>query len=214
MNPTTLYYFHDPMCSWCYAFAPVWTKIRQQLPADLDVQYVLGGLAPDSDEPMPAETSAYVQEQWRKVMQKVPGTQFNFAFWEKCQPRRSTFPACRAVLLSRQQGSEYEIAMIRAIQQAYYREARNPSDTDTLCALAQQIGLDADAFAAALHTDTTRQALLADINFAHSIGGSSFPSLILLHNVTIQPVQYDYNDAAPTIQAITAALRDQRIKGP
>ncbi len=96
--------------------------------------------------------------------------------------------------------------MIRAIQQAYYREARNPSDTDTLCALAQQIGLDADSFAVALHADATRQALLADINFARSIGGNSFPALILQHNVTIRPVQYDYNDAAPAIQAINAAL--------
>ena len=205
-HDTTLYYVHDPMCSWCYAFAPVWTKIRQQLPANLNVQYVLGGLAPDSDEPMPPETRAYVQEQWRKVMQKVPGTVFNFNFWEKCQPRRSTYPACRAVLLARQQGGEFEIAMIRAIQQAYYREARNPSDTDTLCALAQQIGLDVEPFADALNADTTRQALLADINFARSIGGNSFPSLILQHNVTIQPLQYDYNDAAPVIQAIKAAL--------
>ena len=202
----TLYYVHDPMCSWCYAFASVWTQIQQQLPADLNVQYILGGLAPDTDEPMPPETRAYVQEQWRKVVQKVPGTQFNFDFWTQCQPRRATYPACRAVLLARQQGITFEIAMIHAIQQAYYREARNPSDTDTLCALAQQIGLDVDAFAEALNADATRQALLADINFTRSIGGYNFPSLILQHNVTIQPVQYDYNDAAPAIQAIKAAL--------
>lgn len=203
---TTLYYVHDPMCSWCYAFAPVWTKIREQLPAGLNVQYVLGGLAPDADEPMPPETSAYVQEQWRKVQQTVPGTAFNFNFWEKCQPRRATYPACRTVLLARQQGGVYEIAMIRAIQQAYYREARNPSDTDTLCALAQQIGLDVDAFAEALNADATRQALLADINFARSIGGNSFPALILQHNVTIQPIQYDYTNAAKALNAIESAL--------
>lgn len=203
---TTLYYVHDPMCSWCYAFAPVWTQIQQQLPADLNVQYILGGLAPDTDEPMPPKTHAYVQEQWCKVVQKVPGTQFNFDFWSQCQPRRATYPACRAVLLARQQGVTFEIAMIRAIQQAYYREARNPSDIDTLCALAQQIGLDVDAFAEALNAGATRQALQAEINFARSIGGYSFPSLILQYNVTIQPVQYDYNDASPAIQALKAAL--------
>jgi putative protein-disulfide isomerase len=194
------------MCSWCYAFTPVWTQIQQKLPADLNVQYVLGGLAPDSDDPMPPETRAYVQEQWRKVMQAVPGTVFNFDFWTQCQPRRSTYPACRAVLLARQQGAEYEIAMIRAIQEAYYRQARNPSDTDTLCALAQQIGLDADIFAEALNADPTRQALLKDISFARSIGGNSFPSLILQHNVTIQPIQYDYNNAAKALNTIESAL--------
>lgn len=202
----TLFYVHDPMCSWCYAFAPVWTQVQQQLPAGLRVQYVLGGLAPDSDQPMPPETRAYIQEQWRKIMQTVPGTTFNFAFWEQCQPRRSTYPACRAVLLARQQGSAYEIAMIRAIQDAYYRQASNPSDTDTLCALAQQIGLDADAFASALNTDATRQALLAEISFARSIGGNSFPALFLQLDGAIQSIPHDYNDATKVLGAIKAGL--------
>jgi putative protein-disulfide isomerase len=202
----TLYFVHDPMCSWCYAFAPVWTQVQQQLPAAIRVQYVLGGLAPDSDQAMPPETRAYIQEQWRKIMQSVPGTVFNFAFWEQCQPRRSTYPACRAVLLARQQGGEYEIAMIRAIQDAYYRQARNPSDADTLCALAQQIGLDAAAFASALNADTTRRDLLAEISFARSIGGSSFPALFLQQDGTIQPIAHDYNDATGVLRAIKAAL--------
>jgi putative protein-disulfide isomerase len=202
----TLYYVHDPMCSWCYAFAPVWTQIQQQLPASIRVQYVLGGLAPDSDQTMPPETRAYIQEQWRKIMQAVPGTVFNFAFWEQCEPRRSTYPACRAVLLARQQGSEYEIAMIRAIQDTYYLQANNPSDDDTLCALAQQIGLEADAFASALNADTTRRDLLAEISYARSIGGSSFPSLFLQQNATIQSIPHDYIDADRVLRAIQAAL--------
>lgn len=202
----TLFYVHDPMCSWCYAYTPVWTQIQQQLPAGIRVQYVLGGLAPDSDQAMPPETRAYIQEQWHKIMQTVPGTYFNFAFWEQCQPRRSTYPACRAVLLARQQGSEYEIAMIRAIQDAYYRQAHNPSDADVLCALALQIGLDADAFASALNADKTRQALLAEISFARSIGGSSFPSLFLQQDNAIQSIPHDYRDAAKVLRAIKAAL--------
>ena len=34
--------------------------------------------------------------------------------------------------------------MISAIQHAYYLQARNPSNADTLIALAAEIGLDAD----------------------------------------------------------------------
>lgn len=192
---TILYYVHDPMCSWCYAFRPMWMQIQQQLPSDMRVQYVLGGLAPDSDLPMPTETRAYVQDQWHKIIQMVPDTVFNFAFWEQCQPRRSTYPACRAVLLAREQGQDCEIAMIHAIQDAYYRHAQNPSDTDTLCALAQQVGLDVEAFAHTLNAEATQQALLADIQLAHSIGGNSFPSLFLQRGGEIQQVAHDYRDA-------------------
>ncbi len=207
MQPqATLYYLHDPMCSWCYAFRPVWIKIQQQLPSSISVQYILGGLAPDSDQPMPPETRAYIQNQWCKIIKTVPDTLFNFAFWEQCQPVRSTYPACRAVLLARQQGKEYEIAMIHAIQDAYYQQARNPSDRNTLCALAKQIGLDFDAFTRMLDDDTIQQELLADIRFAHSICANSFPSLFLQHNTVIQSIPLYYNDATKVLHTIKAGL--------
>ena len=207
MHPeATLYFVHDPMCSWCYAFRPVWSHIQQQLPAGIRVQYVLGGLAPDDDEPMPAETRAFIQGQWHKIIERVPGTLFNFEFWEKCQPRRSTYPACRAVLLARQHGREAEIDMIHAIQDAYYRQARNPSDDSTLCELAQQIGLDATAFARALNAEATRHSLLDDIRFARSIGGDSFPSLFLQQNGAIQPIPHHYTDSAEVLRSIEAGL--------
>ena len=203
MSPETiLYYVHDPMCSWCYAFRPIWMQIQQQLPATIRVQYVLGGLAPDSDQPMPPETRAYVQSQWHKIIQSVPGTVFNFAFWEQCQPRRSTYPACRAVLLAREQGQDGEIAMIHAIQDAYYRHAQNPSDTDTLCALAQQIGLDVAAFARDLNAETTQQALLAEMALARRIGGNSFPSLFLQRDGKIRRVAHDYTNAGRVLAEI------------
>jgi putative protein-disulfide isomerase len=155
---------------------------------------------------MPAETRDYIQDQWRKIIEIAPDTQFNFAFWAQCQPRRSTYPACRAVLLARQQGRECEIAMIQAIQDAYFQQARNPSDRDTLCALAQQIGMDVDAFSSALDADATQQALLADIDFARSIGGTSFPSLLLQQDGVIQSIPHHYTDAATVLRSIETAL--------
>ena len=47
-----LYYIHDPMCRWCYTFLPVWINIR----SSISEQYILGGLASDSDQPMPLES--------------------------------------------------------------------------------------------------------------------------------------------------------------
>lgn len=52
--------------------------------------------------------------------------------------------------------------MIHAIQDAYYQQASNPSDRNTLCALAKQIGLDSGVFTRLLDDDTIQQALLAE----------------------------------------------------
>ncbi len=130
-----LYYFHDPMCSWCWAFRPLWNEIVTGLPENVIAQRILGGLAPDTDQPMPLEMQTKLKGIWQKIQQVVPGTEFNFDFWEKCSPRRSTYQACRAVIAARNQDPANEEAMILAIQHAYYLEAKNPADLSTLIEL-------------------------------------------------------------------------------
>ena len=57
----TLLYVVDPMCSWCWGFTEVRREVSEAFP-DLEWQLVMGGLAPDSDEPMDEATKTYVQE--------------------------------------------------------------------------------------------------------------------------------------------------------
>lgn len=191
-----LYYVHDPMCSWCYGFRPLWKQVQTQLPEDITVRYVVGGLAPDSADPMPEIMQNGLQATWQRITQAIPGTQFNFDFWTQNQPRRSTYPACRAVLAAKQQDSSKEIAMVEGIQNAYYRQAKNPSDDDTLIAVAEQIGLDTQQFANDLNSEDTQQALRDEIRFARSIGGDSFPSLILEQRDGYHILQLSYTDSS------------------
>lgn len=202
----TLYYVHDPMCSWCYAFRPVWQHIKANLPSSIRVQYVLGGLAADSNVPMPEATQRYIQQQWHKIEATVPGVTFNYAFWERCEPRRSTYPACRAVLLAREQGLDKEVAMIEVIQTAYYQLAQNPSDTEVLFWLAEKTWLDVYDFAERLHSDETKVALEQEIRFARNIGGDHFPSLFLQRSDSdaVMPVPHSYTDAGMTLTALQA----------
>ena len=120
--------------------------LRAQLPTDVTLRKVVGGLAPDNDQPMPEEMRMKVKGFWRTIQETVPGTRFNFAFWENCTPRRSTYNACRAVLAAARLSPRHEDLMIEAIQHAYYLDARNPSDVATLTDLAGTIGLDRERF--------------------------------------------------------------------
>lgn len=182
------------MCSWCRAFRPVWTAIRARLPSGIRPQRVLGGLAPDTRQPMPEAMRTYIQDTWRGIERAVPGTEFNFEFWSRCRPRRSTYPACRAVIAAIAQDPHFEEPMIEAIQRAYYLEAQNPSDDDTLIALAEAIGLDRDRFALALNDPSIQAELLRQIEFSRTLGGRGFPSLILDDPRGYRPIDFDYND--------------------
>jgi putative protein-disulfide isomerase len=198
-----LYYIHDPMCSWCWAFRPTWARIVKDLPAAVTTERVLGGLAPDTCDPMPAPMRAYLQQTWRRIQQVVPGTPFNFNFWTRCQPRRSTYPACRAVIAAMRQGIEYEEPMILAIQQAYYLQARNPSDEDTLIELAAELGLATTRFIADLNSLSTQAGLARQIAFAQHLGAQGFPSLILMQpGGDPQRLSFDYNDATVVLDQL------------
>ena len=198
-----LYYVHDPMCSWCWAFNATWQSIQVQLPASIEVRYVLGGLAPDSDVAMPDDMQKNISANWYRIQQQVPGTPFNHNFWTVCQPRRSTYPACRAVMAAKEQNAQSEQSMILAIQQAYYLKAKNPSNDDVLIECAEQIGLDGEQFAQALNNPSIQQQLLAEIKYARQLDANSFPSLVLEEAGHTHVLEYDYNDPAIVIEQLS-----------
>lgn len=194
----TLYYAHDPMCSWCYAFGPVWQRVQAGLPETVEIRRLLGGLAGDTAEPMPDDMRRRIEATWQRIEESVPGTAFNFDFWQRCTPRRATYAACRAVIAARQQGAtrqqrvEFDVAMTGAIQRAYYRQARNPSERDTLIGLAGELGLDVAAFTAYLGSTDCERTLQEEIALCHTLHADSFPALVLEVDGSTWPVAIDY----------------------
>ena len=89
------------------------------------------------------------------------------------------------------------------IQQAYYQEARNPSDNATLVDLAADIGLDAERFEACLESHETELRLQEEIRFSRSIGVDSFPSLVVESRGNLRHVQVNYIDLDTMLRDIS-----------
>lgn len=195
----TLYYFHDPMCSWCWGYTPTWKHVQQLLPEAVKVEYVVGGLAPDSNVPMPEALARTIQSHWKRIESEL-GTQFNYDFWTKCSPKRSTYPACRAVLAAKKQGKEK--AMIQQIQEAYYLRAMNPSEQSTLVQLAEELGLDSNQFEQDISSTDIEHALQDQIRLAREYPVQGFPSLVLIKDGNIHSIPIDYQNPQPTLEAI------------
>lgn len=206
----TLYYIHDPMCSWCWGFNKTWQKLQKSLPSLIDVRYLVGGLAPDSNTPMPQELKDYLPTVWQMIQKKIPGTEFNFDFWQQCEPRRSTYPACRAVLAAKLLDADKESQMIQGIQEAYYLQAKNPSDIPVLVNVAKQIGVDEREFTNTISSPQVEAMLQNDINQSRVIGANGFPSLVLKvgedSNEHYHAIPIDYNNPNKIKDNILAVL--------
>jgi len=203
--PTTLYYVHDPMCSWCWGFRPVWLEIKQRLPKHIRVISWVGGLAMDSDQPMPQSMRDKLQDTWRHIMQAIPGTEFNFDFWTATTPRRSTYPACRAVIAARRMAGKDE-EMTLAIQRAYYLEAKNPSDLATLQQAAEDIGLNSAIFLDQMQSHDLQEAFDGELMRVRAIGVNSFPSLVLENADSRFEIHINYTSADAVLHEIQDIL--------
>lgn len=204
----TLIYCYDPMCSWCWGFRPTWTKLQKSLQPLIDakllsIQPMLGGLAVDSDLPMPQEMKSKLEETWQHI-QTVLSSEFNFDFWRLTTPRRSTYPACRACMIARDSSLEEE--MYHAIQEAYYLQAKNPSDLDTLTACAERIGLPSEGFKKSMTHIKNAGLLEQEINQARHLGLHSFPSLALLQGDCLTHIPIDYQHPEVMLNSIKKAL--------
>ena len=195
----TLYYVHDPMCSWCYAFKPTLDELRKKLNSNIKIINVVGGLAKHSNEVMPKDVQEKIENIWYEI-KRVVGTKFNHDFWKKCIPRRSTYLACQATILARYENKEDE--MIEAIQNAYYLNAQNPSDASTLIILAKQIGMDEKKFEEDLKSDKIEEDLQYELNFRRSLNVKNFPSLILKYKKELYPINIKYNDYKSMLEQI------------
>ena len=91
-SATKLFYVYDPMCSWCWGFKPIWQQIKQIFEGRIEIQLILGGLAPDNDQPLSEEMKTHLKADWRKVEWQL-GTEFNHNFWEENTPYYSTYPS-------------------------------------------------------------------------------------------------------------------------
>jgi putative protein-disulfide isomerase len=198
-----VYYVHDPMCSWCWGYKSRLAELEQALPPGVDLVYLLGGLAADTEQPMPQEMQQFLQQTWRKIALQL-GTQFNHDFWHLNSPKRSTYPANRAVLAAEKQAAGK--AMISAIQQAYYLQAKNPSEFEVLVALAEQLNLDKQQFIADMQSEALNQQLMEQIEFARSLPIQGFPSLVLSQHGQLQALRLDYQDAQVTLEHLDSLL--------
>lgn len=203
---TNLYYIHDPMCSWCYAFSETWSLLQRNLPSEVSVIYLLGGLAPDAAAPMPLTLQRSIQQAWQKIELTVPGIRFNWEFWSRNIPIRSTYPSCRAVIAAGKQYQEAELKMIQAIQDGYYQKAKNPALPEILEECANQIGLDVNIFKADLISANVEHELQRQIQLSRNMNVHSYPSLRLMHKAAIHTISIDYVNYRTMLDEINSFL--------
>lgn len=170
-----LVYVGDPMCSWCWGFAPEIEALAEEHP----VEVVVGGLRPG---PMAEELgegmARTLRHHWDEVAERSAQL-FDTSFLDRRDGWvYDTEPAAIAVVAFRGLQPERTLSYLTRVQHGFYAEARDVTDFSVLAELAAVFEVDQSAFAAALITEEAKQRAWEDFARARNWGISGFPTLI------------------------------------
>ncbi|HWH82597.1 MAG TPA: DsbA family protein [Burkholderiaceae bacterium] len=180
-----LIYVGDPMCSWCYGFARPLDELLAdpQGAAPLQMALVMGGLRPFTTEPIAPERADELAGHWRRVAQasgqpfaSAPHTAMHRAGFVY-----DTEPASRAAVTVRSLWPQHVWRYFKAVQHAFYADARDVTDAAVLADIAGELALPRADFGRAFASPAMREATLQDFRQAQAWGVRGFPTLVAEH---------------------------------
>ncbi|HLA30112.1 MAG TPA: DsbA family protein [Pseudomonas sp.] len=176
-----LLYVMDPMCSWCWGFAPVLESLAEQAAAaGVGLELVVGGLRRDGVAIDGAARVRYLGY-WQAVNAST-GQMFNFSAGLPEGLVYDTEPACRALVTARNLAPQSVWPLARLIQQAFYTEGVDVTRASVLVELAERAGIPRIVFAEAFDSAEQRAATAADFSWVQDLGISGFPTLLAERN--------------------------------
>lgn len=197
-----LVYVVDPMCSWCWGFAPVMAALRERYVGQFEFNLLLGGLNPHPGRPLDAPALADIESHWHHV-HAATGQPFDHAFFARRDFVYDTEPPSRAVVCARQLAPGREFDLLVAIQHAFYAANRDVTATDVLVAIAVEQGFDGATFAARFADHETWLATGNDFSIARSLRVQGFPALAVASEAFgLTVLGIGYQDLASTLALI------------
>lgn len=168
-------YVGDPMCSWCYGFAPVVKRVATEF--DLPMRVKVGGLrAFENAQPLAPEFRTFLISEWARIAE-VTGQPFSTVALEREGAVYDTGPPDQAVVAARNLDEGATLDFFATIQHAFYADGRDITQREVLLDIAAEFGFDRATFGSAFddaHDDTLR-----DFAETRSWGVTGYPTLLI-----------------------------------
>ena len=149
-------YYTDPACPGSWDVEPALRRLLVEFGADLQVTYVMGGLAREYETPHEQRLLEWLEHSDRSGMPVDP------RLWTE-GPIRSTYPACMAVKAAAEQGPEAAERYLRAVREGLMCFRRKLDAKEALVEEARGAGLDVARFRNDLDSHAIVEAFGADL---------------------------------------------------
>ncbi len=198
-------YVGDPMCSWCWGFAPVLERMQEVYEVPLRV--VVGGLRPGpSAEELDDRLAAFLAHHWEAVAE-TSGQPFDRSFLERRDGwRYDTEGPAIAVVTMRELNTDETLAFHSRLQHAFYAEGVDITDRSAYPDLISDFAVDPVEFMERFGSAEMQKRAWADFAEARSLGVAGFPTLLVRDGPEWGVVTRGYAPAEPLLRALSDHL--------
>lgn len=200
-----LIYVGDPMCSWCYGFAPQLDKLVAKYKSDFELELVTGGLRPYNQQSI-NDLKEFLTEHWQEVNKRTDQP-FSYNILDRTEWQYDTEPACRAVVVVRAMNATKEFEFFNKIQEAFYYQNKYLGAVESYYPILETLGLDKDIFTSKFQSEEYKELVKKDFKRAGALGVRGFPSVLLETNVERIVISRGYSTAEEIERLIMNALK-------
>lgn len=204
-NLPIIWYFADPMCSWCWGFSPVIARIRKEYGNHVRVSLNMGGLRPGTRSTISTELRNEILHHWESV-NRLTGQSFQF---ENAMPEGfiyDTEPASRAVLSFARLQPARTFEFFSAIQAAFYTEGKDVTQPGVLSSIANAFGLAETGFLELFQSEEMKQATQKHFMRTRAAGVHGFPTLIWQYEDEVELLTAGYSQYEPLANKLDELL--------
>jgi len=171
-------YVGDPMCSWCWGFAPVLERMEEIY--EIPIRVVVGGLRPGPEaQELDDRVAMTLAHHWEQV-EHASGQPFDHGFLERRDGWvYDTETPAIAVAAMRELNPDETLRFHSRLQRAFYAEGIDITDRSRYPELLDGFDVDRDKFLEMLGSDEMRKAAWRDFSEARALGANGFPTLLV-----------------------------------
>ncbi|MBD3610776.1 MAG: DsbA family protein [Gammaproteobacteria bacterium] len=195
-----LWYFADPMCSWCWGFAPVIEQLVPQYRERIPISLVVGGLQPGTTEALSTASRDEIFHHWHDV-HKLTVQPFKF---DNALPEGfvyNTEPACRAAVTIPQLDPQATFPYFIRLQQAFYQQGEDITQQETLASIAEEFEIDKKTFVEQWLSAEINEKTQRNFEMTRQYGVRGFPTLIMQDKHEAKVLTHGYSNLE-TIQPL------------
>lgn len=180
-NKLEVIYVYDALCSWCYGFSGVMSKIYQDYKNDFSFEVISGGMILGDREGPISNSSELIKAHLPRV-EETAGVVFGEGFWkvleEGTQFQSSEKPSI-ALSVFKSFLPEQAVLFAADLQKAKYTDGIDLSADESYLPIINKYGINPEDFKQKLNSDEFKQAAYYEFALARQLQVSGYPAAFI-----------------------------------